>query len=425
MATLITKHYKSDFSIPMKLLKNEAGQPYPFNIVLRTIGTTYVAYWKGGTDGQNLLNYPQSGDDEVYIRIDKAGLNMGELMQETTFYVDADGWKNGQIYKTFSGSTGYMLVDKKDDVDGEEMTAPIEFDMNLIKGDKGDQGIQGPTGPIGPQGDQGIQGPIGPQGIQGPKGDQGDPFLYEDFTPEQITDLKTPAQEAADNYNNTVKPNAVQATSDAVNAAAAAQAVVDTTEPRVEALESAVFPLSISYSGGGTYEVGTSPTITLNWSVSRKGAQVIPDVQTINGNSATSPYTEVVTSATPTSIPFVLSVDYQEIQGETATKYATFVYPSYYGSIAADATITESLITSSAKRIDSNRAATLTYDLANEKSMFAYPKSFGAATSIKDANNFQYIGSYTRSEIQINGVDYYVYALTSPTTITNFIQTIS
>lgn len=37
-----------------------------------------------------------------------------------------------------------------------------------------------------------IQGPVGPVGPVGPKGDKGDPFTYDDFTPEQLEQLKGP-----------------------------------------------------------------------------------------------------------------------------------------------------------------------------------------------------------------------------------------
>ena len=50
---------------------------------------------------------------------------------------------------------------------------------------KGKDGKDGVDGKIGPQGPQGIQG------LQGPKGDKGDPFTYEDFTQEQLEDLKS------------------------------------------------------------------------------------------------------------------------------------------------------------------------------------------------------------------------------------------
>lgn len=65
------------------------------------------------------------------------------------------------------------------------------------KGDKGDIGVIGPRGPKGDRGEQGIQGIQGPkgdrgeQGIQGPKGDKGDAFAFEDFTTEQLDDLRS------------------------------------------------------------------------------------------------------------------------------------------------------------------------------------------------------------------------------------------
>lgn len=52
-----------------------------------------------------------------------------------------------------------------------------------IKGPQGDTGMQGPEGPIGPQGPQGNDGAIGPKG---------DPFIYEDFTAEQLEGLRGP-----------------------------------------------------------------------------------------------------------------------------------------------------------------------------------------------------------------------------------------
>ena len=42
---------------------------------------------------------------------------------------------------------------------------------------------------VGAKGDKGDKGDTGPQGIQGPKGDA---FTYDDFTPEQLEDLRGP-----------------------------------------------------------------------------------------------------------------------------------------------------------------------------------------------------------------------------------------
>ena len=66
------------------------------------------------------------------------------------------------------------------------------------KGDKGEQGPRGFTGAPGVPGQAGPKGEQGPQGIQGiqgpigPKGDKGDPFVYSDFTAEQLEGLRGP-----------------------------------------------------------------------------------------------------------------------------------------------------------------------------------------------------------------------------------------
>ena len=66
------------------------------------------------------------------------------------------------------------------------------------KGDKGEQGPRGYTGAPGVPGQAGPKGEQGPQGIQGiqgpigPKGDKGDPFVYSDFTAEQLEGLRGP-----------------------------------------------------------------------------------------------------------------------------------------------------------------------------------------------------------------------------------------
>lgn len=49
-------------------------------------------------------------------------------------------------------------------------------------GPKGEKGDQGPEGPAGPQ---------GPRGLSGPQGPQGDPFEFDDFTEEQLADLRS------------------------------------------------------------------------------------------------------------------------------------------------------------------------------------------------------------------------------------------
>ena len=103
----------------------------------------------------------------------------------------------------------------------------------------------------------------------------------------------------------------------------------------------------------------------------------------------------------------------------------TFVNPSYDGAVAANFTVTEANIKALTETLRSGKGGTRTFNLNNQKACIAYPKAFGAATAIKDANGFDYLASYTRSEVNVNGELYYVYLLTNATTIADMKQTIS
>ena len=94
---------------------------------------------------------------------------------------------------------------------------------------------------------------------------------------------------------------------------------------------------------------------------------------------------------------------------------------SYYGIINSS-TIAENDISSLSSRLSSSKSYIYTVNLAEQRIVYMYPQSFGTLTSIKDANNFDYINSYTRTTLSYNGVDYYVYILTDPVTITGFKQ---
>ena len=94
---------------------------------------------------------------------------------------------------------------------------------------------------------------------------------------------------------------------------------------------------------------------------------------------------------------------------------------SYYGVIDTS-TINKNDISSLSSRLGTNKSFTHTANLSDQRIVYMYPQSFGALTSIKDANNFDYINSYTRTSLTYNSVKYYVYILTDPVTITGFKQ---
>ena len=102
----------------------------------------------------------------------------------------------------------------------------------------------------------------------------------------------------------------------------------------------------------------------------------------------------------------------------------TYTYDSYYGIISGDKTsLTSNEIKSLNTKLTTSKS--FKYDeinLDNQKIAYAYLKSRGALTKILDANNFDYLNSYTRSEVNIDGQEYYLYILTKATIIDGFKQ---
>lgn len=182
-----------------------------------------------------------------------------------------------------------------------------------------------------------------------------------------------------------------------------------------------LFPLSISVSGGGLYEKRTTQTITVKWVIKEGSNTVTPDTLSVNNESVsvstTSKVFEDVTGNTTYTVKAVKNG--VTVQGSTSV---TFVNPSYFGAVDVDFTPTENAIKALAKSVKSTKSYTGNVSLENQKTCYAYPKSMGALTAIKDANNFEYLQSYTRSEVTVWNETYYVYVLTDPVTIDTFKQ---
>lgn len=186
-------------------------------------------------------------------------------------------------------------------------------------------------------------------------------------------------------------------------------------------LNSKVFPLSLSVSGGGVFQKGTSKDITVRWTVKEGDTVVAPDSVTVNGETVDPTVSSKTFTGITESTTYMVKASKGGVEKSGSTS-ATFVNASYYGAVPADFVPSEDAIKSLSSRISASKAFTTTFNLANQKSCYAYPKSLGALASIKDANNFDYIGGYTRTELTANGETYYVYVLTDPTTINNFKQ---
>ena len=199
----------------------------------------------------------------------------------------------------------------------------------------------------------------------------------------------------------------------------------DAMSADIKKLMDKAFPFTVEVSLNNTLaKKGTSQPVTLTINAKKGDDVTSVDEININGTKYTGaiPYTHSATATTTTTYNVTVKKGSQTASKSVAI---TFVNPSYDGAVAANFTATEANIKALTEALRSGKGGTRTFNLNNQKACIAYPKSFGAATGIKDANGFDYLASYTRSELNVNGELYYVYLLTNAATITDMKQTIS
>ncbi|WP_405376360.1 hypothetical protein [Pseudobutyrivibrio sp.] len=129
-------------------------------------------------------------------------------------------------------------------------------------------------------------------------------------------------------------------------------------------------------------------------------------------NPVTPINTDVVFKATATD-------GTQETNSSVTIK---FVGRSYYG--ICDASVSdpdETVIKSGSNVLKDTKAYTYSGITTGwGKVFYTYPKSFGTLTSIRDEiNNVNYYDSFQRSEVTVDGIDYYCYTLIEPTAATD------
>ena len=170
-------------------------------------------------------------------------------------------------------------------------------------------------------------------------------------------------------------------------------------------------------SNGGVKEKGDTQNVTnIRVNVTKKSSN-ITKIEVLDGVTpvGTKEGAEVQNGGT---FDFACDIDVDTNKGfqvkvtDAATKVTnantgsfTFVYPYYYGTVAKDASITEELIEGLTKQVVTKGNKSYTYNLVDNKALFAYPASYGNLTSIKDPNNFEVLDTFTKSQVQITGLD--------------------
>lgn len=188
-------------------------------------------------------------------------------------------------------------------------------------------------------------------------------------------------------------------------------------------------------SNGGVKEFGDIQNVTsIGVTVTKKSSN-ITKVEIFDGSESLGVETEGVANGGT----FNFTVDKQVSSNKNYTAKVTdaaekittantgtftFVYPYYWGVLDASAAVDEAAVKGLTKQIVTKGNKSNKFTATNQKICFAYPKSYGALANIKDQNNFDVTGTFTRTEVTITGLDktpqaYYVYT-NSPSTITGF-----
>ena len=219
---------------------------------------------------------------------------------------------------------------------------------------------------------------------------------------------------AWDNLSGTVDLSAYATTS-----------TTDAMSADIKKLMDKAFPFTVNVSIDKTLaKKGTSQPVKVTITPKIGDDNIEVDAIMINGEEHHGAIPYVYSTTTTTTTTYNVRVE-KEKKNARGSATITFVNPSYDGVVAANFTATEANIKALTETLRSGKGGARTFNLNNQKACIAYPKAFGAATSIKDANGFDYLASYIRSELNVNGELYYVYLLTNATTITDMKQTIS
>lgn len=172
----------------------------------------------------------------------------------------------------------------------------------------------------------------------------------------------------------------------------------------------------VTPSNGGVKEKGDTQHVTsIRVNVTKKSSN-ITKVEIFDGARSLGSKTDGVSNGGQFDFTVDENVDtnkgFQAKVTDAAGKTTTantgsfnFVYPYYYGTVANAGAATETTIKALTKQVVTKGNKTFSYNLNNNCACFAYPASYGDLKSIKDPNNFEVLGTFTKKTVQITGRD--------------------
>lgn len=157
-------------------------------------------------------------------------------------------------------------------------------------------------------------------------------------------------------------------------------------------LDEKVFPTTLSVSGGGTYDEGTTQVVTVTWKLQKNGQTLTPDSVTVNGETVDpSVNYKVFTDVTTTTTYRVVIVYKGKTYNGSTTVTFKKTYYRYYGAAPLDTdfnNLSDEVVNGFTREVATSKEA---YNVAITIPVegictYIYPKRFGTLTQVQDAN---------------------------------------
>lgn len=176
--------------------------------------------------------------------------------------------------------------------------------------------------------------------------------------------------------------------------------------------------ITIELNSPFLFEKGTVQNITISWIIKNNGEALIPDQLYLNEVQLLPTATNKTFNNVSTDTTYTIKILRNGIPFESSTE-VLFRDPIYYGVVNPGTEITEEVIMSLSKILtEKHKELDITSELINQLICIACPKSYEELSTITDLN-FNYINSFNKSELTINGIQYFVYTLKDPITYDN------
>jgi len=215
--------------------------------------------------------------------------------------------------------------------------------------------------------------------------------------------------------------------------------VESTVKEALDQLLSAPFK-SLTYSYSINYslvEKGLSVTPTSTWNIAPND-DTVTDVSILRNNIEESNQGTALSgsylhldsidfSSSTSERTYKIDITSTDAGLNSTPRSVAFVAPTYAGVLAI-ANVDETNIKTITKYVRSRATQNnISFSPVLQRYIYAYPKSFGLLSSIKDPSNFEVIGTFDVSEITFTLADgtseiMYIYVSNADTTQTNFLQ---